>query len=116
MNIRFEQPFVPADQPDTIKRLFRDVDWAAVPAVGDYVLWGDGPVAGKVDRIFWEPDGRPLVHLHGNMKAGPTLSDAELRSLRSQGWALEHRAAHFSHIADGMGEDPVVTNGPAPSA
>lgn len=101
MNIRIEQPYVPADHRDTIRRLSRDVDWAAVPAVGDFVLWSDGPEAGKVDRIFWEPDGRPLVHLHGNVKDGPTLSDAELSVLLSQGWVHEDRAAHFSHVVDG---------------
>lgn len=97
MNIRFEQPYVPGDQADAIRRLFRDVDWAAVPAVGDFVLWADGPAASKVDRIFWEPDGRALVHLHGNLKDGPTLSDADLTGLRSHGWLPEHRATHLSH-------------------
>jgi hypothetical protein len=87
VKIRLEQPYVPQDHDDdAIRRLWRDVDWPAVPAVGDYVLLDDGPEATRVDRIFWDSDGRALVHLHGNPKDGPKLSDGHLSSLSRRGW------------------------------
>ena len=105
MKIRFEQPYVPEGHEDTIRRLWRHVEWVATPALGDFVLLGDGPLASRVDRIFWESDGRALVHLHGNPKDGPTLSDAHLRSLAGSGWAPEERVDHESASLDEAGEE-----------
>jgi hypothetical protein len=92
VKIRLEQPYVPEDHDDAIKRLWRDVDWPSVPAVGDFVMLADGPAASRVDRIFWQSDGRALIHLHGNPKSGPKLSDDDLSSLAEHGWAPEQRA------------------------
>jgi hypothetical protein len=86
MRIRFEQPYVPEDGPQAIARLWRQVEWDAPPAVGDFVHHSDGPVATQVDRIFWDTSGRALVHLHGNPQDGPTFSDTDLANLESFGW------------------------------
>jgi hypothetical protein len=86
MRIRFEQPYVPEEAPDSIRRLWRDSDWDAMPAVGDFVHHADEAAATRVVRIFWQVTGRALVHLHGNVHDGPTFSQQHLEFLEAFGW------------------------------
>ncbi len=117
MKIRFEQPYVPSEDPAAVRRLSRAVDWPAVPVVGDFVMHGDGPVAARVVRVFWDDGGLPVVHLHGNHAEGPTLSAADVAALEGHGWHPDHRggdadAARQSLAADEAGDESFPASDP----
>jgi hypothetical protein len=86
MEIRLEQPYVPEDDGRAIARLHRDVDWPAVPRVGDIVMLDAGAVGHEVVKVYWDAGGRALIHLRGDPTVGPHFTETEVAGLLGAGW------------------------------
>jgi hypothetical protein len=72
--------------------LFRDVDWEAVPQVGDEVDAGVLADSRKVERVLWRSDGLPIVSVGdfdtdevGTDRVAPRGGLADRRGMNSSG-------------------------------